>query len=165
MYSHYDNATFAARLRSHSVLSDDGSGCVLWSGAKNHDGYGILRIGSTTDGTRRVVRAHRFVYFLTHGSIPDGFEISHTCAHRHCIEPAHLVAMKHAEIIERGNTGLLNKSRTTCPQGHPYAGSNLHHTPRGRRICRACDRERKRQKRLTERAQRVAQRVAQSDQR
>lgn len=147
----YDTSALTKRLHQRSILSTDGSGCLLWGGAKNHDGYGILRVGSSTDGTRRVVRVHRFVYFLSFGEIPTGFEISHICAHRHCIEPTHLVAMKHAEIIERGDTGIVNRSRETCPRGHRYEGANMRYSPRGRRICRICDRERKRRKRAATR--------------
>lgn len=32
------------------------------------------------------------------------------------------------------------KDRTHCPQGHPYAGENLHITRDGSRCCRACGR-------------------------
>lgn len=140
-----NNAALTARIRAHTLVGD--GTCRLWSGAKNHDGYGIMRVGSTTDGTRRVVRIHRLVYVLHYGEITPGFEVSHTCGHRDCIEPTHLVAMKHAEVIERGNTGIVNKQRATCPQGHIYEGENMRYSPKGRRICRICDRLRKRKKR------------------
>lgn len=33
-----------------------------------------------------------------------------------------------------------NKSKTHCPQGHPYSGANLRVTASGDRKCRECDR-------------------------
>lgn len=140
-----DKDELIARFSERTVTLDNG--CLLWRGAKTHDGYGIVQIGSREDNSRRAVRLHRLIYFLAHGEIAPGLEISHTCGHRNCIAPEHLVAMDHAEVIERGQTGAHNRERARCPRGHAYDPSNTRHSKSGRRVCRECDRERKRSKR------------------
>lgn len=134
-----------ARLHERSVK--DAAGCLLWRGAKTTDGYGVIRVGSRQDASRRVARVHRLMYALAGGELLTGIEISHRCGNRACIEPSHLVAMNHAEVIARGGTGTPQKSRTRCPQGHSYTPENTRTTPVGKRVCRACDRLRKQQKR------------------
>lgn len=43
--------------------------------------------------------------------------------------------------------GTPNGQKTHCPQGHLYAGENLYVDKRGRRGCRACNREKQRARR------------------
>lgn len=53
------------------------------------------------------------------------------------------------------NTGLANRLKTHCPQGHPYDAENTLYVQdrRNYRVCRACGRERARQYRKTHRRQ------------
>jgi hypothetical protein len=63
--------------------------CWLWTAAVNRGtGYGQFarRHGEGCD-------AHRFSYELTHGQIPAGHDVHHTCHMRHCVNPAHLAAV------------------------------------------------------------------------
>lgn len=62
-------------------------------GASCGDGYVQLRILG-----RRVV-AHRAAYQVAHGPIPFGFAVTHTCANRRCVLPAHLRAVTQAEAV------------------------------------------------------------------
>lgn len=137
--------SLVARVYERAVKTP--SGCRLWLGAKTADGYGVIRTGSRQDASRRVVRVHRLIYELHHGPITAGLEVSHTCNTRHCVEPSHLIALDHAEVIARGETGVPQKSRTHCPAGHAYDLKNTRLTPGGRRVCRACDRMRKQRRR------------------
>ena len=57
------------------------------------------------------------------------------CAHRACVNPAHLVAVSQA-ALPRG-IAARHAAQTRCPQGHPYD----HVTRQGRRRCRRCMRE------------------------
>jgi len=93
--------------------------------------------------------AHRFVYELFVGPIPNGLEIDHLCRNRPCINPAHLEAVTCKENIRRGLTGYFGekykgkgarpwRKRTHCPQGHAYTGRNLIIDYQGKRLCRAC---------------------------
>jgi hypothetical protein len=120
--------------------------CLIWTGALNDGGYGLISI----DGRNR--RAHRVAYEQVIGPIPDGMELDHTChnqddtcpggrcLHRRCVNPHHLEPVSKQENALRSKltrTGR-NVRRTHCPKGHPYSGENLYVDPTGRRACRAC---------------------------
>lgn len=61
-------------------------GCWLWTGSVNDCGYGTIRINGKTK------KAHRVVYELTHGEIPNGLVICHHCDKPACVRPDHLFA-------------------------------------------------------------------------
>ena len=75
-------------------------GCWEWLGAKNH-GYGAFMVGSSKDGTRRIVRAHRWVWEQVNGEVPAGRELDHLCGNRSCVNPSHLEPVTHTENIKR----------------------------------------------------------------
>ncbi len=77
------------------------SGCWIWTRAINGDGYGIIRVGSRTTGTRKLKRAHRLSYELFKGLITDGLQIDHKCFVRCCVNPDHLEAVTNKENIIR----------------------------------------------------------------
>jgi hypothetical protein len=58
--------------------------CWNWMGAKLPDGYGQFKIGSGSE------RAHRVAWILTHGLIPEGKDILHSCNNTSCVNPNHL---------------------------------------------------------------------------
>lgn len=68
--------------------------CLAWTAAKSEKGYGKFGIG------RRSYRAHRVAYELTHGAIPEGIQIDHTCHNPSCILPDHLRATTHKQNQE-----------------------------------------------------------------
>ncbi len=65
----------------------DSSGCWLWGGLRDVDGYGRLGRGAGC-GTR--ARAHRLAYEAAHGPILPGFCVLHRCDTPACVNPAHL---------------------------------------------------------------------------
>ena len=123
-------------------------GCWLWTASVTDMGYG--RFNPTTSSKGRKVGAHRYAYELLVGPIPPGLMLDHichdpatcaggrTCPHRRCVNPSHLVPVTCRENLLRGATlAAANAAKTHCPQGHPYAGSNLR-MYKGERDCRAC---------------------------
>lgn len=60
--------------------------CMIWQGAKNSAGYGLVRYKG------QVVLAHRLALFLAKGTIPKHRVACHTCDTSLCCEPLHLYA-------------------------------------------------------------------------
>jgi hypothetical protein len=87
-----------------------GPSCWHWLGFRHKDGYGLFRVGSTKDHTRRLIYAHRFAYELT-AVIPPGLELDHLCNTRDCVNPAHLEVVSHAENVRRRDIAKANMKR------------------------------------------------------
>lgn len=63
--------------------------CKVWTGAMNHDGYGMKK--TTIHGERVNVRVHRQVCIDAHGPPPAGKnDAMHLCNNRACYEEKHL---------------------------------------------------------------------------
>jgi hypothetical protein len=121
------------------------NGCWLWTGAGNNDGYGVFRSAA---GKPKLL-AHRWSYEAHLQPIPEGMQLDHKChtedqgcpggsdcAHRRCVNPAHLEPVTASEnTLRQRHAG---RAKTHCPQGHPYEGSNLVVKKDGKRRCRAC---------------------------
>ncbi|QBQ54929.1 HNH endonuclease signature motif containing protein [Nitrosococcus wardiae] len=60
------------------------TGCLMWIGAKNKNGYGCISVEGKTK------TASRLAYELFIGPIPDGMIVCHRCDFPLCIEPNHL---------------------------------------------------------------------------
>lgn len=129
-------------VRFNSKIRKDVSGCWLWKGALNADGYGSY-CGE---------KAHRWSYRKWKGEIPEGLVIDHRCRRRHCVNPDHLEVVTNEENIRRGDfsgngyhLAKLHSSKGQCPKGHPYCGENLRleKRPDGgvARRCKICDSE------------------------
>lgn len=126
--------------RFNKFVSAGRRGCIEWLGSKTPLGYGHFHV----DG--RAVYAHRWSYEYHVGPIPDGLVIDHLCRNTSCVNPDHLEPVTHAENVKRGTSidHLVAKARskTECPQGHPYDDENTYvHPKAGFRGCKTCRRD------------------------
>ena len=115
--------------------------CWEWLGTISTAGYGVFGMGSTSDGRRRQIKAHRFAYELWVAPIPDGLQIDHLCRTRSCVNPSHLEAVTgKVNTLRSEGVAAVNARKTHCPQGHPYDDANTYVAPNGQRGCRVCHR-------------------------
>lgn len=120
------------------------TGCFQWTAASNR--YGRIKING------RMALAHRAMWELLVGPIPDGLHIDHLCKNTLCVNPDHLEPVTPRENLMRSPTKQReNAMKTHCLRGHPLSGENLYRDPRGMRQCRECARERSRRFELTRR--------------
>lgn len=88
--------------------------CWPWQG-QTRGGYGRV----WKDGEWRW--AHRVAYYATHGPIPAGAVILHSCDNPLCVNPAHLSVGSHAENAADRET----KGRGNHAKGVRVAGAKL----------------------------------------
>lgn len=138
-----------ARPLAERVLDkfEIGDGCWGWVGSLNSSGYGQINSGGHSG---RPLPAHRVVYEMVRGPIPDGLQLDHLCRNRACVRPDHLEPVTQEENIRRGDAGFVHKMRmqatTHCVKGHEFTPENTGpgRNPNGnpKRVCRACKRDR-----------------------
>lgn len=111
-------------------------GCWEWKASLINTGYGRFWNGE------RVQLAHRFLYEMVNGLVPEGFELDHLCRNRKCVNPRHLEIVTRRENLLRGigpsRARAYQLAKTHCPKGHPYDKENTYILPNGGRDCREC---------------------------
>lgn len=60
------------------------TGCWEWTGSKDTSGYGLFSLNN------KMVKAHRFIWTLHNGKIPNGLCILHHCDNPKCVKISHL---------------------------------------------------------------------------
>jgi hypothetical protein len=131
----YPRPSLRERLFSRLVI-DQETGCVLWTGYRNRDGYGDISV----DNTHYMV--HRVVWELLEGPIADGLVLDHVkargCLNRHCASITHLEPVTQRENLLRAQS--FNAAKTHCRNGHEFTEANTY-LWRGERRCRRCNRD------------------------
>lgn len=110
----------------HSQTGADIGPCWLWTASIDTGGYGSVQHGG------RVVPAHRAVYEVLVGAIPEGKHLDHLCRVTACVNPAHLEPVTRSQNMRRGRT---RRDDTHCRAGHPFGAEVDKH---GYRVCVAC---------------------------
>jgi hypothetical protein len=81
--------------------------CWIWQRAMKVDGYGALKVAG------RMHNAHRGVYLLRRGPLPDDLVLDHLCRVRSCVNPDHMEPVPCAVNCQRGAKARLTPEIVT----------------------------------------------------
>lgn len=126
------------RFASKTVIQSDG--CIMWTGTKQHHGYGRISIGGRQG---KDWMAHRLAYEHWIGPIPDNVTLDHLCQVSSCVNPTHLEPVSQSENTRRGHRPDPDK----CGHGlHDWTEENWYYDGKGQPYCAPCNRKRSRRR-------------------
>lgn len=139
--------------------------CWIYIGPVTEGGYGTVWWWDSDRGANRMGTAHRVMWEIENGTIPNGMVIDHLChdpstcspgpcRHRACCNPDHLAMVTQRENTMRsGNFTAAKAAQTHCVNGHEFTPENTYtralRNGHPGRMCRACNRDRKRASRAS----------------
>jgi hypothetical protein len=88
--------------------------CWQWTAAKI-TGYGVIKVGGKNKA------AHRLMYEMKVGRIPDGKLVLHKCDNHSCVRPSHLFVGTHLDNM----TDMEIKGRSVRLQGEQSGSAKL----------------------------------------
>jgi hypothetical protein len=88
----------------YAVRGENADACWKWSGFRDKDGYGKMRVGGTN------IAAHRISWQIHNGASPGELLVLHRCNNPGCSNPSHLRLGDHDENMrdrsKSGNYGV-----------------------------------------------------------
>lgn len=135
------NLSESEKQRFNSRIRKESTGCHVWTGPLDKDGYGTFYL------RRKNRRAHRVAWYDMHSEIADGMVVNHVCRNRACVNAQHLQVVTVAEnnLNDSTTVSAINARKTHCQNGHPY--DRVYRTKKGsgvQRYCSICAAEKKR---------------------
>ena len=122
------------------AFPEPNSGCYIWMGALNWNGYGKMGIGYLSEGNQQMQYAHIVAYEYFVGPVPTGMILDHKCRMRCCVNPGHLEPVTYRENTMRGvgptRVRVKAAKQTHCKRGHLLNGEIRNSD--GARVCMAC---------------------------
>ena len=115
------------------------AGCWIWTGKVDNTGYGSF--GMRDNGKSRTRSAHKIVYEVFVGKVPDGMQLDHLCRTPLCVNPEHLEVVTPRENTMRSNgLAAVNARKTHCKWGHEFTADNTYVPAKrpNRRYCKIC---------------------------
>jgi hypothetical protein len=107
------------------------SGCWLWIGFLNENGYGLIK------NNYKTLQAHRVSFALKRGPIPKGICVLHKCDTPRCVNPDHLylgskqknnedMQIRNRQVRgEKDGMAKLTKADVVSIRKHRYSGETL----------------------------------------
>lgn len=123
------------------TMPEPNTGCILWFGASDKDGYGKMCIN------KKHLRTHRIVYEMHYGPIPEGRIIQHSCDTPSCCNIDHLVLgtwlSNMQDKVKKGRLRNQNMGKTHCKRGHSISSPNEYFLTKNtagnpKRTCKKC---------------------------
>jgi len=117
-------------------------GCLVWLGAKDRHGYGVVRRNNKN------YLIHRLAWIINFGQPTKDFPlVLHRCDNPPCFALEHLFLGTHADnsrdMAKKGRVG--GQGVTSCPRGHPYVDGSWYGT-RWARTCKQCAKARSKER-------------------
>ncbi len=129
-------------IRFLSHVEFDVSGCWLWVGYINKNGYG----SSAHKG--KTCLAHRLSYQMFYGPIPPKHDLHHRieepicCLGGNCVNWEHLLPLtKRSHVLDYTPKSItaIRRNQTHCHNGHELSGDNVYVYPGSqKRRCKTC---------------------------
>ncbi len=111
---------------------DQKTGCHLWTGTKDRDGYPLVKWQGKTH------RALRLLWALDRGPVPDGLQMLHSCDRPSCVNPEHISVgtnkENRADCVAKGRQATgesVTRNRNTARGTQHWSKTKPERIPRG----------------------------------